>query len=176
MAARLPSDLSLVCPEQFVSIHSSRLLPWGEVEDRVGNFFSLTPVCLQGTYIIPVSANSNDRRQFSLMFYWLLLIFFILSKQNSLACFLLHLCWGLTMSLSCWLSMTFHRVCSVHGWILYIYIVPSKDLYQLLWSQLMQIPSAPMAQLPAMLTDVLYFEQWLLRGSLSWDEWSCFFY
>lgn len=56
-----------------------------------------------------------------------------LSKDNPLACVLLHLCWGLTMILSCWLSTAFHIwVCSVPGCILYIYIAPSKDLDQLL--------------------------------------------
>lgn len=54
------------CPEQLVNIQSCRLLPW-EVEDIVRNFFLLTPVCSQGMYIIPVSANSNNRRQFSYM-------------------------------------------------------------------------------------------------------------
>lgn len=59
--------------------------------------------------------------------YWLLLIFWVLSNENSLACFLLHLCWGLTMSPSCWLSTALHIwLGSVPGCILYMYICSVK--------------------------------------------------
>lgn len=93
-------------------------------------------------------------------------------KKNSLACFLLHLCWGLSR----WLSTAFIWVCSVPGCILYIYIVPSKDLYKLVCmksSCAYPLSTHGSAPTHAYITYVLYFE---LHGSLSWDECTGFFY
>lgn len=125
-----------MCPEQFVNIHSCRLFSSGEVEDRVGNFFfSLLCVYKERTQFLflPTQTTGDD---FLTWCYWLLLIFWVPCKENSLSCFLLHLCWGLTMSLSCWLSTAFHIwLCSVPGCILYMYIVLSKDIWRLLHVQ-----------------------------------------
>lgn len=98
-------------------------------------FFFSTLVCLQRPYTstqIPVSTNSKNRRQFSYVMF-LAAASLPGPVQGELIGFLLHLCWGQTTNLSCWLFTAFHIwLCNVPGCILHIYVFPSKYIHKLL--------------------------------------------
>lgn len=82
-------------------------------------------------FLFPPTQRTGD--SFRMWCSWLLLLFQVLSKENSLAFSLLHLCWGQTTNLSCWLFTAFHIwLCNVPGCMLHIYIFPSKYVHKLL--------------------------------------------
>lgn len=82
-------------------------------------------------FLFPPTQRTGD--SFHMWCSWLLLLFQVLSKENSLAFSLLHLSWGQTTNLSCWLFTAFHIwLCNVPGCILHIYVFPSKYIHKLL--------------------------------------------